>query len=423
MKRTLCMLLALVMLLACSAMSTAVADDLPEAEVKMWVIGPGEQADADVVKERLNQILNEQVPNTKLTLSLIDGNGYEDMLSKALAASERIDIAWTGWMHNLTNMAFEGSLLPLNDLVTNYGQDIAAFLGEEGIKLHQLADGELYQIISWQGLMGNRQGLYLPTELVNEMPEGWQDELQAAYYAIANGDHSDAAYQKLVDTFEIYPKTLQEKGKLMRGLYIDALTRPLSFSERSDEKLHYELLRMADEPGGRTRLHRMLEEIDPDSAMRLHENDVRRVARAIEIYRLTGVTQTEQARLDAQREGDYDEQVFALEWPREMLYERISRRVDAMLAAGLIDEVRRLKRDSARYPTAAQAIGYKEIAAALDGRMDMDEAVERVKQATRNYAKRQLTWLRRDGRTQWISAENRTPAEIAEEIRERCGIE
>ena len=207
------------------------------------------------------------------------------------------------------------------------------------------------------------------------------------------------------------------------GLYIDALTRPLSFSERSDEKLHDELLRMADEPGGRTRLHRMLEEIDPDSAMRLHENDVRRVARAIEIYRLTGVTQTEQARLDAQREGDYDEQVFALEWPREMLYERISRRVDAMLAAGLIDEVRRLKRDSARYPTAAQAIGYKEIAAALDGRMDMDEAVERVKQATRNYAKRQLTWLRRDGRTQWISAENRTPAEIAEEIRERCGIE
>ena len=206
------------------------------------------------------------------------------------------------------------------------------------------------------------------------------------------------------------------------GLYIDALTRPLSFSERSDEKLHDELLRMADEPGGRTRLHRMLEEIDPDSAMRLHENDVRRVARAIEIYRLTGVTQTEQARLDAQREGDYDEQVFALEWPREMLYERISRRVDAMLAAGLIDEVRRLKRDSARYPTAAQAIGYKEIAAALDGRMDMDEAVEQVKQATRNYAKRQLTWLRRDGRTQWISAENRTPAEIAEEIRERCGF-
>lgn len=207
------------------------------------------------------------------------------------------------------------------------------------------------------------------------------------------------------------------------GLYIDALTRPLSFSERSDEKLHDELLRMADEPGGRTRLHRMLEEIDPDSAMRLHENDVRRVARAIEIYRLTGVTQTEQASLDAQREGDYDEQVFALEWPREMLYERISRRVDAMLATGLIDEVRRLKRDSARYPTAAQAIGYKEIAAALDGRMDMAEAVERVKQATRNYAKRQLTWLRRDGRTQWISAENRTPAEIAEEIRERCGIE
>lgn len=203
------------------------------------------------------------------------------------------------------------------------------------------------------------------------------------------------------------------------GLYIDALTRPMSFSERSDEGLHAELMAVADEPGGRRRLHEMLAQCDPESAARLHENDVRRVVRALEIYRLTGTTQTEHARLDAQRRGDYDETIFALDWPREALYERIDRRVDAMLADGLVDEVRRLLADETRYPTAAQAIGYKEIAAALMDRMSMDEAVARVKQATRNFAKRQLTWLKRDPRTVWISAWNRSAAEIALEMRDR----
>ena len=200
------------------------------------------------------------------------------------------------------------------------------------------------------------------------------------------------------------------------GLYINALTRPLSFSERSDEKLHEELMSMADEPGGKTQLHQMLEAIDPESAARLHENDVRRVVRAIEIFRLTGITQTEQSRLDAQLEGDYDETIFALDWPRDVLYSRIDRRVDLMLEAGLIDEVKRLMADEERFPTAAQAIGYKEIASALMGRMSMEDAIIKVKQATRNYAKRQLTWFRRDDRTIWIPAQGKSASAIAEEM-------
>lgn len=203
------------------------------------------------------------------------------------------------------------------------------------------------------------------------------------------------------------------------GLYIDALTRPMSFSERSDDRLHAELLALANEPGGKRRLHDMLAEVDPESAARLHENDVRRVARAVEIFRLTGVTQTEHARRDALREGDYDETIFALDWPREALYQRIDRRVDDMLAAGLVEEVRRLMADEEHFPTAAQAIGYKEIAAALLGRTSMEEAVSRVKQATRNFAKRQLTWFRRDPRTIWIPAQGRSPEEIAAEMRGR----
>ena len=200
------------------------------------------------------------------------------------------------------------------------------------------------------------------------------------------------------------------------GLYIDALTRPMRFSERSDERMHAELMAMADEPGGKRRLHEMLEQVDPHSAARLHENDVRRVVRAIEIYRLTGKTQTEQAQQDAAGEGRYDEMIFALEWPREVLYQRIDRRVDAMLEAGLIEEVRRLHADSERFPTAAQAIGYKEIAAALEGRMSMETAIEKVKQASRNFAKRQMTWFRRDPRTIWIPAQGRTAGELSGEI-------
>ena len=200
------------------------------------------------------------------------------------------------------------------------------------------------------------------------------------------------------------------------GLYINAVIRPMDFSEKCDEALRRELMDIARQPEGRARLHAMLAEIDPESAARLHENDVRRVTRAIEVYRLTGVTQTRQMQLDAQREGDYDVAMFALEWPRDTLYDRIDRRVDQMLAAGLVSEVERLRADERAHPTALQAIGYKEISAALDGAISMDEAVRLIKQATRNYAKKQMTWFRRDAHTRWISAEGKTPSQIAEEM-------
>ena len=200
------------------------------------------------------------------------------------------------------------------------------------------------------------------------------------------------------------------------GLYINAVTRPMEFSEKCDPELRRELLEMAEAPGGRRRLHDMLAQIDPEAAARLHENDVRRVTRAIEVYRLTGRTQTEQARLDAQREGDYRETVFALRWPREALYARIDRRVDDMVASGLIDEVRALTRDARSHPTALQAIGYKEIAAALEGRMPMDEAVALVKQLSRNYAKKQMTWFQRDARARWIDAMGKTVEQIVDEM-------
>ena len=204
------------------------------------------------------------------------------------------------------------------------------------------------------------------------------------------------------------------------GLYVDAVTRPMSFSsQRSDEALHRQFLELAEQPDGRRRLHDMLREVDPDSASRLHENDVRRVARALEIHRLTGITLTEHSRRDRIRKGDYREIIFALDWPREALYARIDRRVEDMLEHGLVDEVQRLMAEEKRHPTAAQAIGYKEIAAALRGEISMEQALWQTRRATRNLAKRQLTWFRHDDRVIWLNAEGETAASLARRMRDR----
>lgn len=200
------------------------------------------------------------------------------------------------------------------------------------------------------------------------------------------------------------------------GLYINALTRPLGFAVEGDEAMRAEFADIAAQEGGRERLHAMLAQVDPHGAARLHPNDVRRVSRALEIFRLTGRTQSELSRVDATGEGAYEARIFALDWPREELYARIDRRVDAMIAMGLVEEVRRLMAEETCHPTAAQAIGYKEIAAALRSECTLEEAIQTLKQSTRNYAKRQLTWFRRDPRVRWIPASDRTAAQIADEI-------
>ncbi|MDO4739562.1 MAG: tRNA (adenosine(37)-N6)-dimethylallyltransferase MiaA [Eubacteriales bacterium] len=201
------------------------------------------------------------------------------------------------------------------------------------------------------------------------------------------------------------------------GLYIDALTRPMRFSAPGDERLREELHAIAAKPDGRAQLHAMLREVDSAAAEKLHENDVRRVVRAIESYRLTGKTQKELAEEDALLEGDYHEILFAPLWPRDALYARINQRVDRMIEQGLVEEVRGLLRAGLDPScTAMQAIGYKEIAFALSGRCTMAEAVDAIKQASRNYAKRQMTWLRRDQRVRFLNAEGKPAEALAEEM-------
>lgn len=134
--------------------------------------------------------------------------------------------------------------------------------------------------------------------------------------------------------------------------------------------------------------------VDPDSAAAIHKNNKKRVIRALEIYRISGVTKSEWDRRSTRLPSPYDTRIVVLDpTDRERLYERIDERVDRMFEAGLVDEVRRLGLDERS--TAGQAIGYKELSSALYGKCSISDAAEQIKKASRNYAKRQLTWFKR----------------------------
>ncbi|NLG25746.1 MAG: tRNA (adenosine(37)-N6)-dimethylallyltransferase MiaA [Clostridiales bacterium] len=283
-------------------------------------------------------------------------------------------------------------------------------------RLCRLIGGEVISADSMQVYRGMDVGTAKPTaEEMGGVPHHMIDVADPAGHYSA-GAYRDAANRAIREIADRGNRPVLCGGT---GLYIDAVTRPMRLAVPGDEAVRRELQAIADGPNGRESLHAMLADIDPPSAARLHINDVRRVVRALEIHRLTGQTATELAKLDAAREGDYDVVMFALDWPREALYRRIDARVDQMIAQGLVDEVRRLLCDVGDgAATAMQALGYKEVAAALRGKISMDQAVAAIKQGTRNYAKRQLTWFKRDGRVRWIPAQGRDPSDIAREMME-----
>lgn len=185
------------------------------------------------------------------------------------------------------------------------------------------------------------------------------------------------------------------------GLYVDTLLNNIKLSEDSyDEELRSLLLKRAEDEGG----ERLLEEVrafDPEYAEKLHPNNVKRIVRALEVYKTTGTTMTEQLEL-SKRTSPYDACFIGLDAEdRQFLYDRIDRRVDIMLERGLESEAREYLA-SANGTTSAQAIGYKELRPYFDGEIPLEQAVENLKRATRRYAKRQLTWFRRNERINWL---------------------
>ena len=186
------------------------------------------------------------------------------------------------------------------------------------------------------------------------------------------------------------------------GLYFSSLIDNLDFNENdSDPALRAELELLAAQRGGEYLLD-MLRELDPEIAERLHPNNVGRIIRAIEVCKTTGSTMTEQQRLAREKESPFDPVIIGLDFSdRQKLYDRVNLRVDLMLSQGLMDENRRLL-DTKLSKTAFQAIGFKEFLPHLTGTASLEECAENLKMQTRRYAKRQLTWFRRDERINWI---------------------
>lgn len=188
------------------------------------------------------------------------------------------------------------------------------------------------------------------------------------------------------------------------GFYIQGVIYDIDFTENNgDLTYRHELEALAEGPDGPQILHRMLSEADPISANEIHENNVRRTIRALEFYQQTGQTMSAHNKEERARSSPYNFVYFVLNDERPMVYERIDRRVDVMMEQGLVEEVRRLReRGVTRQMTSMQALGYKEILDYLDGNITLEEAVYRIKRDTRHFAKRQLTWLRREKEVTWI---------------------
>lgn len=187
------------------------------------------------------------------------------------------------------------------------------------------------------------------------------------------------------------------------GFYIQALLYDIDFdAQDSNEEFRAELEKIAKEQGNEV-LHERLKEIDPVSAEKIHANNVKRVIRALEFYHLTGKPISEHNETEQQKESPYNFAYFVLTDDRANLYNRIDLRVDIMLEKGLVDEVQKLKdMGYHRDMVSMQGLGYKEILDYLDGKCTLDEAVYVLKRETRHFAKRQLTWFRRERDVIWF---------------------
>lgn len=225
-----------------------------------------------------------------------------------------------------------------------------------------------------------------------------------------DADFSCADYIRLAD---VAVKDILSRGRVPifcggTGLYLDAFLRGSDFENTEvDLELRRELEEFA-KINGNDALHDMLREIDPESAEAIHKNNVKRVIRAIEIYKTSGKTKTELDRLSLLSESEYDATVIGLRYnDRELLLDRINKRVDVMLDDGLLDETRELLELGVleKNTTATQAIGYKEMLGFIRGEMSFEESVESLKLATRKYAKRQMTWFSAKKYVNWIDAD------------------
>lgn len=210
---------------------------------------------------------------------------------------------------------------------------------------------------------------------------------------------------------EKFIEEILEKGKIPiivggTGLYIDALIYGIEFQEEEFDEEYREKLNDIAKNEGLEKLYEEAVKIDSIAMQKISKNDQKRIIRVLEIYHKTGKTKTEQE-IESRKKGvKYNYHVFAIDMEREILYDRINKRVDIMINEGLIEEVKNILEKYKKFPTAMQGLGYKEVVEYLENRTTKEEMIEKIKKETRHYAKRQLTWFRKNKETIWLNGEN-----------------
>lgn len=188
------------------------------------------------------------------------------------------------------------------------------------------------------------------------------------------------------------------------GLYADSLIYSIEYPEiEFDQNYRIKLENISNTPEGLKELYNEAKRVDEEAIKKISENDKKRIIRILEIFNSTGKNKTQVEIESRQNEIKYDYKIFALDMERKVLYDRINRRVDIMIEKGLIQEVKDLLKKYDDFPTAMQGLGYKEVIEYLNGLLTKEEMIEKIKQETRRYAKRQLTWFRKNKHTMWIN--------------------
>lgn len=190
------------------------------------------------------------------------------------------------------------------------------------------------------------------------------------------------------------------------GLYINSLIYGIEFSEEEIDETYRNKLNEIAENEGLEDLYNMAAKIDPEAMKKISKNDKKRIIRVLEIYHKTGKTKTEQDLESRKNEVKYDYKVFAINMNRDILYDRINKRVDIMIEKGLVDEVKSIIQKYDEFPTAMQGLGYKEVVEYLKESVTKEEMIEKIKMETRRYAKRQITWFKKNKETKWLQGEN-----------------
>lgn len=186
------------------------------------------------------------------------------------------------------------------------------------------------------------------------------------------------------------------------GLYVDSLVNGIEYDDLEIDLEYRHQLEQEAKEKGLEELYNKAIQIDAEAMKKISPNDRKRIFRVLEIYHSTGKTKTEQEIESREKENPYEYVVFAINMDREKLYERINKRVDIMIENGLVDEVKSLINKYDELPTAIQGLGYKEVVSYLNNEITYEEMIEKIKQETRRYAKRQLTWFRRNKQIIWL---------------------